>query len=72
MLKRRVFLIKSSWRDKGTIRAELTAFRNLLAFFGDKEQSVELLFMKVLFSFKVSLSYCRKQKLPLINSLLRN
>jgi len=54
------------------IREEWTVFRNLLSFFGDKEQSVELLIMKVLFSFKVSWSYCRKQKLPLINSLLRN
>jgi hypothetical protein len=41
MLKRRVFLIKCLWHDKGTIRSEWTVFRNLLGFFGDKEQSVE-------------------------------
>jgi hypothetical protein len=72
MMKRGGFIIKWSWHDKGTIPAECVVFHNLLGFFGNKEQSVELLIMKVLFSFTVSLSYCRKQKLPLVNFLLRN
>jgi len=54
MVKRRGFLIrvKWSWHDKGTIRAECVVFHNSLGFFGDKEQSVELLIIKLLFSFR--------------------
>jgi len=72
MMKRREFQIKWSWHGKGTIRAVCVVFHSLLGSFADKKPSVELLIMKVLFSFMVPLFHCRNQKLPLVNSLLRN